>query len=377
MKRMVFQSILPLCLAALASGCGESSEERLARADAGLASNRFADARAELQAALRDDPENAEAMDKLARVYLQLGDPVAAIGMLDRMAAARKQPDDAPELYGEGYVMMGRFDLALGRVEDRQGAAAHRVRALAHIGRRETELAAEAFAAGMRAPGAKGPLLADYAGFLMEQGDLDQAERIAARAVAEKPAVLPAMLVNADLAVARGKPEEALSWFERALETFPESRAALFGKLAALGQMKRIDELRPLLKQALKDHPGELEFVFLEARLAAETAQWGKVREILQPFEGQMTGSSQASLLYSKALIELGHAEEVRVKMLSQLLREPGNRGARALLAEAQLATGDAATAIDTIRPLAESPEASAAERALLTQALRVAAGGA
>jgi Flp pilus assembly protein TadD len=54
-------------------------------------------------------------------------------------------------------------------------------------------------------------------------------------------------------------------------------------------------------------------------------------------------------------LLRLGRAEQARAIYAKALLLSPQNPFARLMLAEAQLATGDAATAYATVKPLADS----------------------
>jgi tetratricopeptide (TPR) repeat protein len=258
-------------------------------------------------------------------------------------------------------------------MESAESAEAYRLMALAYIGKGMPEKSDELFAAGMNAPGEKGRLLADYAHLQLEKGNAKRAAELAGMAAAIKPRVLGSYLVSADIAVADGKPAAALAGYESALQYYPESRAALLGKIGVLGGLGKIEQLRPLVENALEKAPGDTDLLYLKARIAAEDEKWGEVRDILQPFEAQLEGLPLANSLYSKSLIEIGQVEQARMRLNSQILRDPSDRQARMLLAEAKLASDDAKGAVETLRPLAARPDATSEELALVSKAARAA----
>jgi predicted Zn-dependent protease len=163
--------------------------------------------------------------------------------------------------------------------------------------------------------------------------------------------------------------------FDAGLKDYPESRAALLGKLNVLGALGRIEELRPLVAKSLSASPEDPELVLLDARIDALDGKWQKVRQKLQAREGALEHEPQANALYSRALLELGQGEQARVRLSSQLLREPGNREVRLLLGRTRLKLGDAAGAVETLQPFARLPDATSEELGLLARANKDAGG--
>ncbi len=345
------------------------------RGEQAFREHRYQEARVEFSNVLQDEPANIGAMDKLIRTYLAMEDPVAVHGMLDRMAALGFLPEDAPVLYGEADLMFGRYADALARASQSDTAEAWRVRALAHIGRKEPEQASAAFMNGGRAKGNKSRLLADFAAYRLGRQDMENAARLAEVAVQSQPTALSAYIVNADIAMVRDDREEALKWYERALMDYPESRAAMFGKIVVLADLGRIEKVGPLIKAARKADPKNRDFIYLEARLEAESENWTKVRELLQPMERDIERFPAANMLYAQAMMGLGHGEQARIRLTSHLLREPGNRAVRLLLAEARLAVGDASGAVETMQPVARSLDATSEELAVFRKAVLAANG--
>jgi len=361
--------------AALLASCGASPGERLSNGERAYAEHRFQEARVDFTSVLQAEPSNIGAMDKLIRTYLAMENPVAVAGMLDRMAALGYLPEDAPVLYGEADLMMGRFDSALARARQSEIADAYRVRALAHVGRKEIAKADAAFAQGIKKDGPKSRLYADFAHHRLGLGDVENARTLAKAAIAVKPVALSAWLVNADLAIAARDFKAALRWYDKTLNAYPESRAALFGKIVVLAELKRFKQVRPLIKQARKADPKNTDFIYLEARLEAEDENWTKVRALLQPMERNLAQFPAANVLYARAMAGLGHTEQARVRLSSHLLRQPGNREVRYLLAETKMKVGDFSGAIKTLQPVVESEDATSEEIALMDRATKAAEG--
>jgi Tfp pilus assembly protein PilF len=79
-------------------------------------------------------------------------------------------------------------------------------------------------------------------------------------------------------------------------------------------------------------------------------------------------------MTYAEALLRLGHPEQARAMFAQALLLSPQNPYARLMLAEAQLAVGDAASALRTVRPLSDSVLAGPRELELALNAAKSAA---
>ncbi|SLJ87969.1 tetratricopeptide repeat protein [Novosphingobium mathurense] len=364
---------LPLAAALLLAGCGASPEERLARAEQAYAAHNYSAARVDLASVIQEAPENAKALELLARTYIDLSDPVSAGSMLERLGRLGKLPADAAILQGNVDLMLGRYDKALAAVEGDGSAEAYRVRAIAHIGLGDTAKAGEAFAAGEKAPGSKGRFLADYASFQLENGNLAEARRLAELAAAEKPRPLNSYLTSADLLATDNRLDKALTIFEAGLKAYPESRAALLGKIRVLDALGKNEAVRPLVTKALADNPGDLDLAYFDARLDALDGKWQVVRDKLQPRESVLEQQPQANALYARALLELGQGEQARARLTSQLLREPDNRQVRLLLGKAELSLGDASDAVETLEPFAGLPDATNEELSLLAKAYKAA----
>jgi tetratricopeptide (TPR) repeat protein len=362
-----FRTTLLASLALALSACGLSPEERLDRAEAAFAEHRFNEARLDIGTLLQDNPDDPHLLEMLARIQLQLGDGVGARSSLARLAEVGARPQDYDLLLAEALLLAGDNAAALAAGLALDSADGLRVAALAHLALGDREAAAAAFARGAQQSGASARLLADYARFMLQSGDPARAWELASQAREADPQGLDPLLASAAIKQAMGEPSAALAFFEQARAAWPESRAALLGQIGVLGDTGRIAEAAPLIEEAARWLPGDADVTYLQARLAAEDGEWQQVREFLQPIEARDNPAQQ--LLYARALIELDLPEQALPRLAALARQQPGNAAVLRLLARAQLATGNAAAAVATIRPLANSAEATPVDLALFAEA--------
>lgn len=368
MKRLITPVTAALAASLLAS-CGLEPEEMFSRAQQSYAAHDFASSRLDLVSALKERPDDKAMLELLARVQIELGDGVGAIATLDKLAAAGGSPADASMLRAEAEVLRGRFEKGLAIVEDMQTAEAYRIAALAHIGLKEPQEALKALEAGEKAEGPKAGLLAAFARFRLAQRQIVVARDLADRARKADPALLEPMLVSGEIAVASNRMKDALAIYEEAHSKYPDSFAALIGRIGALGDLDRLDEAEDLLAQAAKTHAGNPRVVFLQARMAVEKEEWDDARSLLQSNEHLVRNTPAMQALYAESLLNLGQVEQSRVILQGLVTKFPGMRQPRKLLADAQMRGGDSQAALETIRPLAERPDASPEELDLASKA--------
>ena len=363
--------VSPLLAAMLLAACGLSPEEKRDRALTALEEHRFTDARLDLGSALQDRPDDPQLLLLLARTQLQLGDGEGALATLGRLQSAGRVPADFDLLRAEAELLRGDYDSALEIVDPLESAEAWRMAALAHLGLDEDEKAELAFAAGTKADGDRSRLFSDYALLRVGQGNLAQALELAERALATAPEGLDPLIANARVAQAARQPDRALEFYARAHAAWPESRAALLGRIGVLGDLGRLAEAKPLIGDAATRSPGDPAVIYLQARLVAEDGEWAKVREILQPLEdSEDIGHRQ---LYARALVELDLHEQAMARLTPMVRQVPRSAAIRRLLARAQLGSGDARAAMRTIEPLAADPAGTPTDYALYAEAARAA----
>ncbi|MCT2399551.1 tetratricopeptide repeat protein [Novosphingobium mangrovi (ex Huang et al. 2023)] len=364
--------LIPIACAVLLSGCGVDPRQQYNRAKDAYAAHDYLSAKLDLVDLLEKDTGNRDARELLVRSYLALGDGEAAAAALLKLDPAQR-PADYKVMLGEAALLRSRPDEALEAVGQVKGAGAERIRALAYLGKDNREAAAAAFAKGMISGQRDPRLLADYARFTLQQGDVKKARSLVDAALQADPNSLDALLVNGRTATAEGQLSLALDSYSRALDSYPGNLAAIVGKASVLGDLGRTDEMEQLLDSARSKVGGSDALTYLQARAAAARNDWKSVRNILQANETFVRDRDDASILYAQALDRLGQEEQARSRLMPVLTRSPNNAIARRLLATVQLKLGDANGALKTLEPLVGQPSALAEDLRLYAKAAKAA----
>lgn len=362
--------VLPLLLALAA--CSDSPEDLIARAKQEYAAQDFLAARNDLAAALRADPSNRAALVLLARAQLRLSDGEGAQGSIAQLKAAGMKGEELARMEAEALLILGQTQQAIDLVAKDQSADAWRIRAAARIKLDDSAGAIAAFEAGLAAGG--GYLITlDYGRYLLGTGDLARAEAQAGRLAQYDPDAMASLMLGADVAWKLGRSAEAHKAWAQATKLYPKRIEPLLAAANAYDSQGKVDEAIELAARAAEIAPENPELFDLQVMLASEKGQWDKVREMLAPREAELSPISANGLAYAEALLRLGHSEQARAWFERAMLLSPNNPYSRLMAAEAQLATGDAAKAYATVKPLADSVLAGPRELELAERAARAA----
>jgi tetratricopeptide (TPR) repeat protein len=358
--------VLPVLLALAA--CAESPEQSFAKAQSEFSAHDYTAARIHLIGALQAKPGNRDMQLLLAKTLLALGDGDGAGTALAQLAGNTAPGGELAELAAEAALLRKAPDVALGLLGAATSVEAERLRALALIQKQDLAGAQQRFEAGLAA-GGSARLFADYARYRLLSGDIAGADELAAKAAKADPDGIDSLLIGGLIAVRHGNLQAALDRYARAANLYPASVAALTGMAAVLGDLGRIAEMQKVLDRAAVAAPTDPTVVFLRARNAASRKDWAGVRAAIQPAEAALAPLDPIRQIYGDALLRLGQ-NQLAVAQLAPIARAtPGNREAVRLLAEAQLAGGDAAGAVVTLRPLADQLAARSDELALMAKA--------
>lgn len=360
------KKVAALAVALTLLGCSESPQERGDRARNAFASHDYRAAQIDLAAALAANPDDPALLELHARNALAMGDGIAAEASLTRIAEPRR-PGDFGLLLAEAALLRDRADEALRALGSEKSPSAQRLRALALLAKDDREGAAQAFAAGASGK-ADARLLADFARFNLMNGNVKGARELANRAKSADSGLIDTMLADAEVSTAQGRLAEALAAYDAAATAYPGSLAALAGKAALLGDLGRTNEMEAVLAR-LADVRGGGQVAYLQARAAAGRKDWKTVRTIMQANEKALQGKEEASVLYAQALVALGQPEQARARLQPLLTRNPQSALVRRELGKAQMAAGDAAGALETLRPFGSALTSDPADLRLLASA--------
>ena len=358
-----------LTLALLLAACDSPVVDHKGDAQAALAGQDYFAARDAAQQALRDNPEDAAALEILARAQLAMGQGGDALLTLDRLAKFGVGPADENLLRAEALLQAGDTSEAVTLIGDNQSADAWRLRALAASQEGDEATMLAAFASGRRAEGDKYKLMVAEASWYIAQGNAEAARPLVAQVQTQAPGRIETMFVTARLAQLDGNSDLASRAYLGILEITPLDRPALIGAIGEMGKIGRVDLLRPLVARGIEAYPNDVEFIFLDARVKAEDGKWEEVRDELQQHEAQIAGHPDSRSLYGEALRQLGQFELARAQLAPVYRQAPENVDVARSYAKVLLATGDKAEARRVIQPLATSPEGTAEDRALLAKA--------
>ena len=356
MKRSILLAALLPGLFALAA-CGDDPATLLTRARSELSAGDDKAARINLLAALKARPDDAVLLNLLARTQLRLGDGEAALATLDRLARTGAQGPALARLRAEAELKRGRPDAALVLLGQDPDPDAWRLRAAAQRARGDDAAALDAFAAGLKAGGNR-DLAIDYARLLMDGQDLAGAGEMLARARALGGDGFDVQLLAGDLHARQSQPQAAAARYRAAAAMAPRRIEPLLGQAQLADAAGRINEVEQLVGQARAIAPDDPRVARWTIQLAQLKGDWETVRAALGPREDSIEPASADGFAYAEALLRLGQPEQARALFSRALSVSPQNPYARLMLAEAQLATGDARSAFQTVLPLAQASDA-------------------
>jgi tetratricopeptide (TPR) repeat protein len=351
LRRSLLIAALPL---ALLSACGKGASGHFEDARKAFAAEDFATARSELIAALEKEPADPAMRELQVRTLLRLGDGEGALTALARL---KRNHPPAPVIIAryeaEAALLVGAADDAINLLGDDNSPDAWRIRAAARLANGDAAGAREAFAKGLAA-GEEPTLLAAYARHAMQADDRALATQLWQRLRAVRPDGLDTLLIGGMLASAAGDRAGAMAAYKDAARRYPHRYEPLFAQAEQLELQDKLPAAGKLAEQAAALAPNAKDVEELQLRLLKVSGQWEKLRALLQAQEGSLDPTSARGLAYAEALLNLGHPEQARITFQRALLLVPGNRYARLMLGQAQMAAGDAAGAWATLRPLTD-----------------------
>lgn len=350
----IIRLAMPLVALGLVTGCGDSPETLLTKAQGSFAAQDYSEARMQLAAVLLKQPENSAALTLMVQAQLRLGDPDGAEGAVKRLQQAGARIPDLDLIKAQIALLRQQPKDALALAGNDTSVTGWRIRAAAELALGNPGKAEEAFRNGMAA-GDDLALAESYARFRLSANDTNGAEAILQRMEKMAPRSFETLALTADLAAARGQTDRAIKAYRKVLEAFPGRigpMVALANQYDAKGQ---IDAAQKIVDEAAKLAPSDADVDALKYQLLAEKGEWEKIRLGLQGRESELEPGTGLQMRYAEALLRLGHADQARMLFNRAVLVLPGNPYSRMMLGEAQLSSGDAEGAWATLKPLAAS----------------------
>lgn len=171
-----------------------------------------------------------------------------------------------------------------------------------------------------------------YAGLWnLERGDLGAARRALERAATTEPTLVPAHLGLAQLAIAEGRPADALPAIEQARRLAPGDRYARYLNGLVLRDAGRMDDARIELAVG-----------------AGSTLDWSRVDPLLAEVQALWVGY-RAEYAKAQAMMAAGQIPQAQSVLRGMLARAPGDVPAATLLAGTHVTAGRPDDAIQVL----------------------------
>ena len=329
-------------------------------------------ARSHAQAAVAQDPKWGLAHAVLARTFLALGDGVGAEAELGRAAAVGFDMKSGHQLLADAYLLQGDPKRALAEAaksDPKYGRYATRViaRSLAAMGK--SDQAQEVLGELLDADSGYAAGWADLARIRYSAGDIAGATGNAQQAIDLDPNNLEAVTLRGELVRDQFGLAAALPWFESALKRDAYYHPALIEYAATLGDLGRYTDMLNASRRALAARPGSPQALYLMAVLAARAENYDLSRDLMQRTGGQLDHVPGALLLNGMLAYQAGGFEQAIENWRELVGRQPMNMTARRLLGAAMLRSGDTASALDVLRPMALRGDADSYTLALVGRA--------
>ncbi|MDB5703303.1 MAG: hypothetical protein JWN66_419 [Sphingomonas bacterium] len=370
----VVASAILIAFAAATPAGADAADARLnlAQSLGLLKTGNISAARAHAQAAIKADPDWGLAHAVMARVYLALGDGIAAEGELNRAKAAGFDINRAHQLYAHAWLLQGDPQRAIaeaGKAQPRFAGYAVRVGARALAAQGDLPGAQRALAKVLSVAPNDSAAWSDLGRVRYNTGDIAGAIDAAAKAIDLDGNNIEALTLRGELVRGQYGLVAALPWFEAALRHDAYYHPALIEYAGTLGDAGRYSDMLEATRKALAARPGSPQAFYLQAVLAARAGNFDLARALMERTAGKIDGLPGALLLGGTLSYQAG-AYEQAIEQWRQLVgRQPMNITARRLLGAALLRSGDAKGALDILRPVALRGDADSYTLSLVARA--------
>jgi putative PEP-CTERM system TPR-repeat lipoprotein len=327
----------------------------------------------ELRNAVREAPDDAQLRVRLARLYLQVGDPVSA----EREARAAREHNGAESDYlpvlADALLRQGKFaELSdLVRPGNRPAALESQVRSalgLAAAGLHDTAKAQNLLQDAIRLdPKAVAPKIA--LARLLARSQPAQAGKLLDEALAADPRSVEALEVKGELARAQGDPKAAMSHFDAALQISPNNAVVRLSRASlniAEGNYKAANQDLDAVQKA---NPESFMVGYLRALEAAKQGQYAAADRLFDQLSPMFGHYPSGYYLQGATKFALGQYAQAETILDHYLALVPGDVRAARIAAEAALHQRAPGRAIDFLQPFAAKPGVEAQTLILLGNA--------
>jgi putative PEP-CTERM system TPR-repeat lipoprotein len=339
------------------SACGrtQTAESLLAEAKQYQQKGDLKAALIQLKNAVEKSPENGEARMQLATLQLKMGDFLSAEKEARKARSLGIAVDNALPLQGKAMALQGRFKELLDEITPELAARSApllslRGDALLATGKRDEAKQAYEQALGLN-PNA-GDALLGLARQALSQNDPDTSERYLADAMAKDPNNPEVWMFRAAMLRLSGKPDEALSAYDKVLALQPQHRTAHVEKAYIDISRGKFAEAKAEIDAAEKAAPGSLLVIYTRGLYEFSQGKFAAAQEAVQKVLKSAPEHMPSILLAGASEMNLGATQQAEQHLRKYLENNPNDVYARKLLAQTLLKSAQPADAAAALAPV-------------------------
>jgi cellulose synthase operon protein C len=320
-------------------------------------------ARIEMLNAIKADGDWGLAHALQARIYLALGDGVAAEAELRRALDLGLPEAQIQHLALNAWLLQKDYDRVLNAPE-LEGVRpisvgyAARIKANAAIARGDIPLAAKNFDRAIVVAPNNAQLWTDIGNFRLLGGNVAGAIDAAIRAVNLNPRNIDAMMLMGKLVRDQYGLVAAIPWFEGVLELDPANVPAMVQAAATLGEVGRASAMLDMTRRIQAVDAGNTDAWYLQAVLAARAGKPDLARALIYRIDEKMDAVPGIRLLKAVLDLSTGNSEQAISQLDDIVKAQPENLKARRLLGTAMWRARDPRSAIAVLEPVAKRDDA-------------------
>ena len=354
------------------AGCREatSSADALQKAEALYAAHDYAAARVELMNALQADPKNVKALLLSANNALELADGDGAERAIKLAREAGASEASTKALLIRAYLQQMLPEKALDLVgkdaSPNDDAETYRLRGSAYAALEKDKEASAQYEAGLAKYPDDPRLLVSVARLRYIEKNLPEAEKLAARAAALDDKSLDTLIINADVALAKGDLPTAKSWFDKAAKAYPLNLQAKLGQATVLWQQNDRKGAMVLAEEVLKADPKSPVAIMMKATTLADAGKEEEAIALMKTTVAFFEKDPTALRIKGDLELKKGYPASA-VRYYQQAVNQiPADAALRFKLARAMMKDDDLDGARAAIAPVASDPNLPADLKPLL-----------
>ena len=364
LRLFVCMTVAVALLAPLAACTKDDPAKYIASAKAYMAKRDYKAAEIEIKNALQREPDNGEARMLLATALIETGDPTGAESEVRKAIAAGAPEGSTYPLLARSLLAQGNFKKLTTELADRKlGTPAARVQlgislAAAIAAQGDLRRAKNVLSAALAEDPANVRGLLLQAQFAAQEGDIVQAGKLVDAVLQNAPEDVEALTAKAQIEAAAGRREDAIKLYERVIAADPRSLAARF-VLTSLAVLTGKHDIAKAQVAKMKElQPNDFRTLYSDALVSYVTGNPQHAHEIADRLVAARPDHLPSVFLSGLVDFQLGSNASAEASLRKVLARFPEEPNAGRILALVYLRQGRPADALEVLKPvLLRSPD--------------------